>query len=1179
MDDATNAPVGGEARVVAWRTLALDRLRESRAMPHVLALGVFAAAAAWLLRRALFTSALPAGTDMLGFIARARQNGTVDTALSLWAPNNLGAPRQYTLDNLLGLLTAATGDPVVTVKALVFLTLLASGAFTYLLALRWYERRSAAVLAGLLYMTSQSVLSRWGTGVLNVEIAIAFAPLLVYLWVGCVERFSLPRSISLALAVSGVTFVRPDMTFFVAPFLGLFVVVRMIVSPQPRRTLRNATVTFAVVVVTGIAVGMAQIVPYVAGVRAQWLSADRLFDLDQAVARSVDAYASLLGFAREIGYLAFTGQQTWATHPWLPFWAYAACASVIVALAFGVLARLRDERTLFLLLAALLGTFLAKGVRDPLGGTYLWAIENVPVFGNLRATNRWLIVQALAYSVLGALAFDLLARRAARLPRRWRPLAGAGLAALLVAIVLPVAPTLLEGFRTWRPTPGQLAILAPVERDRDEFSVASIPYDQTVRFLEQDGYRGFEHDLGGESPLYTGHPTLGDGGWHQPASDFVAYTERLLRRRDPAFQDLLGTAAVKYLAAFDYPATAPHLQPEREDGRRRDPAAGSLQQQRAIERMPGFGRVYSGSDGELLRLSGWSPIVSFRPNVAVVLGGRAGYAALASLPGVDLRAWAALGAADLLERGGVDELVEQIDRARLVVIANERLEDVAVLSSAPVGRLAGLTSDQGLDLETQLIAADESVRRGALIDATVPPPRPETTSAISELTLERSETLELWTRIRFGPVAGRVVFSVDGRRVGQVTPLAVRDAGFRWVRVATSRLGPGAHRIAAVTVPSLFGTAVDVDESRLVRPSERRRSLARLEAAVRRAGARTVYSLDLEDALKWADPSRALRPSSLVAEDPRRFWRPLEPARSSTTALDAPGERAGLGFAARGGRRYYTLLEHRFGRTLDWSANGYIFLDVRGTGSGEEFRLVVRSGTAPDRPISFGFVDDRARWRTLVFSLRNGPTRNFDWSRVDAVKLVATSKQRSLGLGVGRFRLGGAVREIAFSYPIVPFGARREAVGGSRIVRVEPGSKALRVVAPAHVIEQPIRLLVRPRRLIRQLEPPRVRFERTGATTYRYELNARSPGLLVLALASDEGWRVTPAGGRSAPMITVFSLLNGYSLSSGRQSGTVRFDGERYGRMGIALSGFAILALGGVAAGLHFRRNDRRPSK
>lgn len=1179
MDDIAEAAIGGEARAVARRTLALTRLRASRLLPHVLALGVLAVAAVWLLRRALFTSALPAGTDMLGFIARARQNGTVDTALSLWAPNNLGAPRQYTLDNLLGLLTVLTGDPVVTVKALVFLTLLASGAFTYLLALRWYARRPAALLAGLLYMTSQSVLSRWGTGVLNVEIAIAFAPLLVYLWVGCVERFSLPRSISLALAVSGVTFVRPDMTFFVAPFLGLFVVVRVVVSPGPWRTLRNAAATFAVVVGTGIAVGMAQIVPYLAGVRAQWLSADRLFDLDQAVARSVDAYASLLGFAREIGYLAFTGQQTWATHPWLPFWAYAACASVIVALAYGLLVRLRDERTLFLLLAALLGTFLAKGVRDPLGGPYLWAIENVPVFGNLRATNRWLIVQALAYSVLGALAFDLLARGAARLSPRWRPLAGAGLAALLVAIALPVAPTLLEGFRTWRPTPGQQAILAPVERDRDEFSVASIPYDQTVRFLQQDGYRGFEHDLGGESPLYTGHPTLGDGGWHQPTSDFVAYTERLLRRRDPAFQELLGTAAVKYLAAFDYPATAPHLQPERETGRRRDPAAGSLQQQRAIERMPGFGRVYVGSDGELLRLSGWAPVVSFRPNVAVVLGGRAGYAALASLPGVDLRAWAALGAADLLARGGIDELVEQIDRARLVVVANERLEDVAVLASAPVGRLAALTSDEGLDLETQLIAADESVRRGALADLTVPPPRPETTSAVSELTLERGEPLELWTRIRFGPVAGRVVFSVDGRRVGQVTPLAVRDAGFRWVRVATPRLGAGVHRVTAVTVPSLFGVAVDVDESRFVRPSERRRALARLDAAVRRAGARTVYSLDLEDALKWADSSRAQRPSSVVADDPGRFWRPLEPGQSSRTALDAPGETAGLGFAARGGRRYYTLLEHRFGRPLDWSAHNYVFLDVRGTGSGEELRLVAHSSTAPDRPISFRFDDDRSRWRTLVFSLRSGPARTFDWSHVDAVKLVATSRERSLALGVGRFRLGGAVRELAFSYPIAPLGARRDAVGGSRIVDVEAGSDALRVVAPAHLLEQPIRLVVRPPRAIRQLEPPPVRFERTGATAYRYDFDAPARGMLVLALAHDDGWRTTSPGGEHMSALPVFSLLNGYSLSPGHQSGTIRFDGERYGRLGLALSGVSILALAGVAVGLGFRGNDRRPSR
>ena len=36
---------------------------------------------------------------------------------------------------------------------------------------------------------------------------------------------------------------------------------------------------------------------------------------------------------REIGYLAFTGKQTWQSHPWLPTWAYLSLSALIPALA------------------------------------------------------------------------------------------------------------------------------------------------------------------------------------------------------------------------------------------------------------------------------------------------------------------------------------------------------------------------------------------------------------------------------------------------------------------------------------------------------------------------------------------------------------------------------------------------------------------------------------------------------------------------------------------------------------------------------------------------------------------------------------------------------------------------------------------------------------------------------
>src|SRR5437016_4523779 len=165
---------------------------------HAVALAPLLVAALWIMRNFLLSSAIPAGSDMFGFVARARENSAWTHMVSAWAPSYFGAPRQFTLDLVLGLVNHFTGNPVATVKLLAFATLLGAGAFTYLLAYKWYGSTWVASVAGLLYMTSQQSLSRWGTGQLNHEIGFALAPLLIYLVAKCVDDFSIARAIGVA---------------------------------------------------------------------------------------------------------------------------------------------------------------------------------------------------------------------------------------------------------------------------------------------------------------------------------------------------------------------------------------------------------------------------------------------------------------------------------------------------------------------------------------------------------------------------------------------------------------------------------------------------------------------------------------------------------------------------------------------------------------------------------------------------------------------------------------------------------------------------------------------------------------------------------------------------------------------------------------------------------------------
>ena len=56
------------------------------------------------------------------------------------------------------------------------------------------------LVAGLLYMLSQAALSRWGSGQLNVAMAIALAPVLLWSWSQCLQRFTMRRALDAGIA-------------------------------------------------------------------------------------------------------------------------------------------------------------------------------------------------------------------------------------------------------------------------------------------------------------------------------------------------------------------------------------------------------------------------------------------------------------------------------------------------------------------------------------------------------------------------------------------------------------------------------------------------------------------------------------------------------------------------------------------------------------------------------------------------------------------------------------------------------------------------------------------------------------------------------------------------------------------------------------------------------------------
>ncbi|HEY3019966.1 MAG TPA: hypothetical protein VGJ32_07215, partial [Solirubrobacteraceae bacterium] len=814
------------------------------------------------------------------------------------------------------------------------------------------------------------------------------------------------------------------------------------------------------------------------------------------------------------------------------------------ALAYAAVLWRRDERVVFLLAAAALAAFMGKGFHAPAGGAYLWAAEHVPVFRNLRDPNRWLIVAALAYAVLAPVTLLALGRR---LPRAMR---GAGLALALAALLAPNSPTLLAGFAVWRPAGGEAELLAREAAGPASAPVATIPYDQTRRFLRDGAYRGWEHDLGAQSVAFTGRAALGDGSWNQRVADYVAYTGTLLAGGDRAFGPLVGALGVRDLVAFDERPTAPHLV------RAGDP----LYQQHAAARMPGLRPAGRTSGGAAYGLPA-AGTVSFRPNVAVVLGGLSGLSAMAHLHGLHLDRWAALGASDLLAERGLGGLLAELRRADMVVVADERPEDLGVIATPALGRAGGMTSDPALDLETQTVPSDATARLGALAAPGAAPAASGVRTVSASFAVGRARPVELWLRVRSLPAPARLSVAVDGRLAGTVLPLSPAAAGLRWVRVAGLSLAPGPHTLAVRAARSEFGAAYELAEARVVDAAARRRTAAAIASALSAARGRAVYALDLGDAQKYVAGTGFARASDALAPDLRRFFRALEPRRVSLTPTRGERGAPALNVSLYPGRERYTVLEHLFARPQDWRGRGYLALRYRGSGDGAAYRVIADFTGDHRGSASFPLVDDAAGWHTRLLSLRSGSPRDArsPWRHVVSLRLATDSKDSPGSLDLERLAVSPVVTGLTIPYT-VPGLSRAALIGAddargrSVRVRTRRAGETVRVRAPtAHT--RGLRVFIGPRRLAER-PAPRVRFTRDSQTRYRFAVDAPQRGYLVLGQGYDARWRTGGAGA-----VPVLGTINGFALGAGPHRGIIAFAGQSSAVTGAALSLAAWLAL------------------
>ena len=1050
-----------------------------------------------------------------------------------------------------------------TVKLLDVLTLACAGFAAYALAWSWYRRRLVATTAGLFYMASQASLAQWGSGHLNVEVIIALAPFMLLAWSSCLEQFALRRSIGFTFIVSVDFLIRADLALYILPFLVLYLVVVPLKWGNLRKRLKNAACTLAVAVPGVLLLNSAWLVPSLAGYRVQYETLNQFFSISSLSSRSLELYPSFLGFAREIGYFAFTGVETWYSFPWLPAWEYYALASIVPILAYSALWRRHDHHTVFLALASALATLAAPGSRPPLGRLYVWAAENIPVLGNLRDPNRWLVVQALTYAILASLTIDIcvtavaswLRPRFARIRSFWPNVSilRCPLALAVVGIaLLPVMPTFVVGLRTWHVTSSQSSLLGEVRDSHQPGMVATIPFSQDYRFINQGSYQGYEHDLGYESVLFTGRQDVGDGDWDQRSANFIAYESTLLTRGDPAFSAMLASAGVHNLISFHYPLVAPQL---------RGQGAGPYSQQASVATMPNLKSQLSNPAGADYAIDGAAAPLSFRRNIAVVLGGAQGTAALMDRPKFMPADWAVFTADDLIETQGYRALLNLMRKADVVLFADERPLDITVEGARPVAEFPGITSSSQADRQELNVPTSQSAQVGSMNDVGIPIPQPQSRSSSSVFSVRSPRSIEIWARVLAGQSAATIQAHVDGRYAGSVTPVTLGGGGFEWSRVATVRVGSGIHRVTLSAVPSIYGDRYEADEVRLLTPPALGAATKQLDGVLASEKARVAYDFDLGDVAKWSWPSvpALLSPATKYRAFSTHMWKVPTGSHAVETPMPAPGGAKAVRFAASATRSSYTIANIKYKKVRDWKNRPYIYLNFKGSNSGRTYQLAFDLGFGPDNWARYTFSDDFSGWKTLAFPTGH-PGRgrtSTDWTRVKAVSIALPSKLEGGTFAIGVPRPSKVVKNLTVPLPISlgkeGFGtsALRSACRGGvrRHALLRPASRTS-VVVPVSSITNSCRVYITSRAGYQQIAPTQVRLRAAGTEKWSYSFSALRTGVLVWTRAYDPLWKVSGTGQRDSSL-PVMSLLNGYIVGPGRHAGTIAFVGETSAVVGV----------------------------
>lgn len=266
----------------------------------------------------------------------------------------------------------------------------------------------AGFVSSIFYMFNQYTLTIWAAPNFQYLSAYIFSPLLLAFYIKGLTTRNLKYAFLIPVVSLFFTSMAANPTFVAGMMLPtlLYLFYYMVLSLL-RKKYRNVlyAVIFSVAVLASyIGVNSGWILPMMWGISWAKTEVVIVWNLLSWLGWK-SSYSSILNVIRLISFDGW-----WGGFKGMPLFAYSssyitnplliATSLMFPIIAFTSILLKKDRYVIFFSTLVIIGTFLAKGIHQPLGGINEWLYFNLPTFWIFRSVERFLAIIVLSYSYL-----------------------------------------------------------------------------------------------------------------------------------------------------------------------------------------------------------------------------------------------------------------------------------------------------------------------------------------------------------------------------------------------------------------------------------------------------------------------------------------------------------------------------------------------------------------------------------------------------------------------------------------------------------------------------------------------------------------------------------------------------------------------------------------------------------